>query len=168
MTTLDQSEPPVLNTHTGFEVYPMPMFATMPTADVNALAQWYQAALGFEMMFKAPDRDGQPMVVHLRRRKYQDVLIHPVPAGSEMSEVGGWSLCFQAGVDVDQLAARAAAVPIAGRSRVESVADTPWNTREVRIVDPDGRMLVFSQPRFDPELTQRMQQQFEADKAASS
>ena len=167
MTTADQSEPPVFQTNHGFEVYPMPMFAAMATADVNALAEWYQAALGFGIIFNAPDRDGQPMVVHLRRRKYQDVLIRPARPGSETSEVGRWSLCFQAGEDADQLAARAAAAPAVGKVRVEAAADT-WNTGHVRIIDPDGRMLVFTHPRFDPELTKRMEQHFEADTAAGS
>jgi uncharacterized glyoxalase superfamily protein PhnB len=166
MTTTDQSEPPVFPMHNGFEVYPMPMFAALETADINTLAEWYQAALGFGIMFKAADRDGRPMVVHLRRRKYQDVLIRPVGPGSPTTEVGSWSLCFQAGEDVDELAARAAAAPAAGKARVEAVADTPWNTRQVRIIDPDGRVLVFSHPRFDAELTKRMQQHFEADTAA--
>jgi hypothetical protein len=168
MTTADQSEPPVFQTHNGFEVYPMPMFATMETVDVNILAGWYQAALGFGVMFKAPDWDGQPIMVHLRRRKYQDVLIRPVRSGSEITEVGGWSLCFQAGDDVDQLAARAAAVPALGKARVEAAVDTSWNTRHVRIIDPDGRALVFTQLRFDPELTKRVRQQFEADRVTGT
>jgi hypothetical protein len=168
MTAHDQSEPPVLNLHQGFEVYPMPMIAGMATPDVNALAQWYQIALGFGVMFKAPERDGQPTVVHLRRMKYQDVLIWPRQPGTATSGVGTWSLCFQAGEDVDHLAARAAAVPVFGQVRVEPAADTPWNTRQVRISDPDGRLLVFSQPRFDPELTRRMRGEFEADRDRGS
>jgi uncharacterized glyoxalase superfamily protein PhnB len=166
MTILDQSEPQVFNMHNGFEIYPMPMFAGMETPDVNVLVQWYQAALGFGIVFKAPGREGQPMLVHLRRRKYQDVLIRPTQPGSETIEVGGWSLCFQSGEDVDQLAVRAAAVPVIGKVRVEPAEDTPWNTRQVRIIDPDGRHLLFSHPRFDPELTKRMARLFEADRAA--
>jgi hypothetical protein len=168
MTTLDQSEPPVFNTHKGFEVYPMPMFAVMETADVNALAQWYQEALGFGIMCKMPSAGAEPAFVHLRRRKYQDVLVRAAQPGSATTEMPGWSLCFQAGEDVDQLAARAAAVPVIGKARLEPVVDTPWNTREVCIVDPDGRLLVFTQPRFDPALTERMRREFAADGATDS
>ncbi|HEY6458078.1 MAG TPA: hypothetical protein VIY90_22610 [Steroidobacteraceae bacterium] len=166
MAILDQSEPQVLNMHNGFEIYPMPMFAGMETPDVNVLVQWYQAALGFGIVFKAPGGEGQPTLVHLRRRKYQDVLIRPTQPGSETIEVGGWSLCLQSGEDVDQLAVRAAAVPVIGMVRIEPAADTPWNTRPVRMIDPDGRQLVFSQPRFDAELTNRPGKLFEADRAA--
>ncbi len=98
MTTRDRSEPPVFQVHNGFEVYPMPMFAAMETADDNALAQW----------------------------------------------------------------------PALGKAHVDPVTDTPWNTRQVLIVDPDGRLLVFSQPRFDVELTRRWRQALEADRGTRS
>jgi hypothetical protein len=165
MTLPDQSEPPVLGTHRGFEVYPMPMFAAMETADVNALVQWYQAALGFAVMFRTPVA-GEPVLVHLRRRKYQDVLVGPARAG-RAPEPGGWTLCLQAGEDVDQLATHAAAVPVTGKAQVEHPEDTPWNTRQLRIVDPDGRVVVLSQPRFDPELTERIRRNLAADTEAS-
>ena len=161
MTVPDQSEPPVFKLHNGFEVYPMPMFVTLETADVNAVAQWYQAALGFGVMFKAPEIGGQPMLVHLRRRKYQDVLIRPATAGRNLGEISGLSICFQAGEEIDQLAARAGAAPAIGKVRVDPPMDTPWNTRELRIIDPDGRLLAFSHPRFDPEATERMRRMFE-------
>lgn len=167
MTNFDQPEPPVLSVHNGFEVYPMPMFATLETADVDAVAGWYEAALGFRVMFKMPTVAAPFILVHLRRHKYQDVLVRRVNPGTDMAEVSGWSLGFQA-EDVDQLAAHAASVPAIGRVRVEPVVDTPWNTRQVRIVDPDGRSLVFSQPRFVPQLTEKMRRGFEASRIAGS
>jgi uncharacterized glyoxalase superfamily protein PhnB len=147
----------------------MPVFAAMETSDVDALAQWYHDALGFGIMFKMPGPGGQPTLVHLRRRKYQDVLILPIQPGSDIPEVGrGWSLCLHAGEDIDQLVARAAALPVIGKTRVEPVTDTSWNTRQVRILDPDGRLLVFSQPRFVTELTERWRDAFQADRAPGS
>jgi uncharacterized glyoxalase superfamily protein PhnB len=164
MTTHDQSEPPVFKTHDGFEVYPMPMFVTIETADVNAVSQWYQQALGFGVMFKAPEIGGQPMLAHLRRRKYQDLLIRPARPARDVVEMDGMQLCFQAGEEIDALAARASAATTIGKARVNPPADMPWNTREVRITDPDGRVLVFSHPRFDPAASERMQNMFEAAK----
>ena len=38
----------------GFEVYPMPMFATLDVTDVAAVAAWYERTLGFGIMFSAP------------------------------------------------------------------------------------------------------------------
>ncbi len=160
MHTVRQSDPPVVGKHNGFEVYPMPMFATMETADVNALVQWYRAALDFRIVFKMPNTNGQPSLVHLRRRKYQDVLVVPAERRSDMPGFGAASLCLQADENVDRLAARAAAVPAVGRVRVERVVDTPWNTRQVRIMDPEGRRLVFTQPRLEPESTEKVMRIF--------
>jgi uncharacterized glyoxalase superfamily protein PhnB len=165
MAIPDQTEPPVLGTHRGFEVYPMPLFATLETADVDALARWYEMTLGFAAMFTLQD-GGQTVLVHLRRRKYQDILVRRAGPGNAPADPGGWTLCLQAGEDVDPLAARAAAVPALGQACIGSPVDTPWNTREMRVVDPDGRQLVLSQPRFDPALTERMRRVFAADQEA--
>jgi catechol 2,3-dioxygenase-like lactoylglutathione lyase family enzyme len=67
-------EPTTLAEFGGHEIYPMPMFATLAVADVAAVAAWYERALGFATVFRAPDAGGQPALIHLRRRKYQDLL----------------------------------------------------------------------------------------------
>ena len=41
------TEPQNLGTFNEFEIYPMPMFATIAVADVNGVVAWYQSALGF-------------------------------------------------------------------------------------------------------------------------
>ncbi|HTE39234.1 MAG TPA: VOC family protein, partial [Steroidobacteraceae bacterium] len=135
----DQTEPPVVGTHNGFEIYPMPMFATMQTRDVNALSQWYQAALGFAVMFEGPEIDGQPVLIHLRRRKYQDVLLKLAHSTGPAPQMTGLSIYFQAGESVDAIATRAAAITAPGIAAVQSPTNTHWSTREVQITDPDGR-----------------------------
>ena len=50
----DSNEPPTLGTFNEFEVYPMPMFATLSVADVAVVARWYGDALGFRTMFAGP------------------------------------------------------------------------------------------------------------------
>src|SRR5215472_2998249 len=72
-------EPTSLGSFNGAEIYPMPMFATLSVADVAAVSAWYQAALGFGVVFSMLGPAGTPALVHLRRHKYQDVLL--VPAG---------------------------------------------------------------------------------------
>ena len=64
----ERGEPVRLGEYNGFEVYPMPMFATLAAEDPSALAAWYEEALGFVSMFAGP-------VIHLRRAKYQDLLV---------------------------------------------------------------------------------------------
>lgn len=153
-------EPQSLGQYNGHEIYPMPFFATLAVDDPAALARWYVAALGFGVVFEVP---GQ--LVHVRRRKYQDVLIVPAgPAGpAGAAGAGGPGLSFDASGEVDDLARRAAAVPPLGASVVASPVDTPWNTRDLRITDPAGNKLVFTSPReVSPEEAEHWRKLFEA------
>lgn len=153
------SEPAHLGTYNGFEIYPMPMFATLGSEDPPALAAWYERALGFSAMFAGP-------VLHLRRRKYQDLLIVAgAPAGGVAPSP---ILSFNADGEIDELAARAHAAPPQGRSSVEGPIDTPWNTRDLRVTDPAGHRLVFTARREvpDPEISRRWQEAFEKGKKA--
>lgn len=150
--SLDASEPPVLTQHNGFEIYPMPMFALLQSPHVEALAAWYQAALGFALLMRAERPDGRAALVHLRRHKYQDILIVPAPAVNAAEATALEALCLQCGDAAERLAARAVSVAPLGRSSVQAPHDTPWNTRQVRITDPEGRRLVFSEPRIGPRV----------------
>jgi hypothetical protein len=75
--TNPMTDPPVVGQLDGVEIYPMPIFATLSVADPASLSAWYQAALGFTVVFAAPPIGGQPALVDLRRRKYQDLLVVP-------------------------------------------------------------------------------------------
>ncbi len=79
-------EPTTLAEFGGHEIYPMPMFATLAVADVAAVAAWYERALGFATVFRAPDAGGQPALVHLRRRNGREeptrLAARPWPARS--------------------------------------------------------------------------------------
>jgi uncharacterized glyoxalase superfamily protein PhnB len=163
MTTHDdRAEPPSLGEFGGFEIYPMPMFATLAVADVSGVAAWYATALGFGTVFQAPGGDGQPPLVHLRRRKYQDLLL--VPAASDHAPAGHLTLSFSVDSDLDALAAQAHAAARHGQSAVIGPVDTPWNTRDLRVTDPVGTRLVFTarNPNPDPEQMARMKAMFEA------
>src|SRR5438552_4807759 len=103
------AEPQNLGEFNGFEIYPMPMFATISVADVNGVVAWYQTALGFSTVFSAPPMPsmpspgGQPSLVHLRRRKYQDLLVTAAPADAG-SPSTGLTITFNTDGEVDQLA----------------------------------------------------------------
>jgi uncharacterized glyoxalase superfamily protein PhnB len=162
MTFDDRAEPPALGQFGGFEIYPMPMFATLAVADVAGVAAWYEAALGFRTVFAAPPVDGQPALVHVRRRKYQDLLI--VPAAHDAAAGANLTLSFSVDADLEELAARAHAAERRGLAAVVGPVDTPWNTRDLRVTDPVGTRLVFTarQPNPDPEQVARMKAMFEA------
>ena len=154
-------EPPVVAEYGGAEIYPMPMFATLAVRDVAAVSAWYQDALGFFVLFGAPaGPDGQPSLVHLRRRKYQDLLL--VAAGSAPGSpdaAASLTLSFDADGEVDGLAEQARAAAPLGAGSAEGPVRTAWNTRDLRITDPAGHRLVFFERDRKPEPAQvaRMQ-----------
>lgn len=119
----------------------MPMFPTLAVEDVGASARWYSEVLGFGTVFVLPGADGEPVLAHLRWRKYADVLL--VPDGSDSSDRKGVgvSLSFLAtDSSVDAMAER-----LAGRGVAldEGPVTRAWNTREIVVADPDGYRLVF-------------------------
>ena len=156
-------EPVTLGESNGFEIYPMPMFATIAVSDVAAVSEWYGKALGFGVVFQMPGKNGQPSLVHLRRGKYQDVLLVPASAGAATQPPTSMTLTFQA-ENVDGLAAQARATAGFGVSSVEGPIDTPWNTRDLRVNDPAGHRLVFTsrQVNVDPEQAERWKKLLDA------
>ncbi len=72
-------------------IYPMPMFATFRVADIAATESFYQA-VGFVSLAAIPRPDGSPLVVHLRRMRYQDLLLvpgEPEPGSTTVSFASG-------------------------------------------------------------------------------
>lgn len=58
-------------------IYGMPMFATLAVADLDRTVAWFVDGLGFINLFTVPDASGQPVLVHLRRWQFQDLLVRP-------------------------------------------------------------------------------------------
>jgi uncharacterized glyoxalase superfamily protein PhnB len=164
MNRQSNAEPPVLGEHGGYEVYPMPVFVRLETADMAATLAWYRDALGFGVMFEIPGPGGAPSFAHIRRKKYQDLLLSPA-RGSESAADAGLAISFDAEGEVDALWARLSGMAAVGRSQVEAPAATPWNTRELKVSDPDGRRLVFHERANDPEASARMRAMFEKRQA---
>lgn len=155
-------EPASLGEFRGAEIYPMPAFVTLAVADVAGVAAWYERALGFTTVFRVPTPAGvPPPLVHLRRRKYQDVLI--VPGAEGLSAGSSLTVSFSADGEIDELAARARAAAPFGRSAIDGPVDTPWNTRDLRVTDPAGHRLVFTgrQAHPDPEQAARWKKMFD-------
>ena len=128
------------------EIYPMPMFPTLAVGDVGASAEWYAEKVGFGTVFVLPAADGEPVLAHLRWRKYADLLLVPDGAGADSTRRKGVgvSLSFLVGsLSVDEMAER-----LVGRGvgLDEGPVPRPWNTRELVVVDPDGYRLVFFEP----------------------
>jgi catechol 2,3-dioxygenase-like lactoylglutathione lyase family enzyme len=146
------AEPPPISR----AIYGMPMFATLVARDLQATVSWYTEGLGFINLFTMPGPDGAPVLVHLRRWQFQDLLIRP--ARGPVTSGDGCQLSFAAVYgELDALAERARAH---GAGRVDGPADTPWNTRDLTAADPDGQVVVFTAARppelADPAFTERL------------
>ena len=120
------------------DFYPMPMFVNLEVSNLDLSAEWYQQALGFRVAYRVPG------LVHLRRDRYQDMLLFPSESGGMDSPGKGIVIQLQAGeVNVDEIAEKARQ---AGSTEVVGPLEQPWNVREVTVHDPDGYRLRFSEP----------------------
>jgi catechol 2,3-dioxygenase-like lactoylglutathione lyase family enzyme len=69
----------------------MPMFATLLARDIRATVSWYTTGLGFIDLFTIPGPHGDPVLLHLRRWQFQDLLLRParepatLPTGCTLS-----------------------------------------------------------------------------------
>ncbi len=120
-------------------IYGMPMFVSIPTADLRESVDFWTRGLGFFELFSIP---GQ--MVHLRRWAFQDVLL---TAGTPAATAATATVSFACVLDqVDALvdALRDLGAP-------SQVRDTPWNTRDVEVVTPESARVVFTAAKvFDP------------------
>lgn len=129
------------------DIYAMPAFVTLPVAELDRTVDWYVNGLDFIALFTMPGPGGAPALVHLRRWRYQDILVRPgdSPADGRAAAGGGWSFSVMAVAEqLDGLAERARAH---GGGTVEGPYDTPWNTRDLRVTDPDGYTVVYTARR---------------------
>src|SRR3954447_25701553 len=58
-------------------IYVMPSFATFEVTSLDTSRRWYVEGLGFVVLATLPGQDGAPALVHLRRWRYQDLLLVP-------------------------------------------------------------------------------------------
>jgi len=142
-----QSEPPTLGEHNGYPIYPMPAFVTLTASDLEATVAFFTEALDFGVMFSGPEVNGTPMLVHLRRARYQDILVRQGAAGAASNAL---TVAFAAtdAASVDALQAR---VERAGGRVATAAADTPWNTHELTVADPDGNPFTFTARAAQPQ-----------------
>lgn len=141
----------------------MPAFATFAVRDLDAATRWYTEGLGFIVLATMPGRGGANGLVHLRRWRYQDILL--VPGGAEP---GGPRLTFAAGDD--DLAVIAARLRAIGGGTVDGPATTPWHTRDLVATDADGHVVVLtaldrSRPD-DPAFSETVRRGYDAAREA--
>lgn len=119
-------------------IYPMPMFVNLVVSNLAAAEALYASA-GFITLAAIPGPGDVPSLVHLRREKYQDILMTQGPA-----ERGTTTASFAAGaIDLAVVAER---IRAAGGD-VTGPIDTPWFTTDVTFSDADGNTVTLTAPR---------------------
>jgi catechol 2,3-dioxygenase-like lactoylglutathione lyase family enzyme len=122
-------------------IYPMPFFIRLETADLARSRAFYTGALDFIELAVLPPT-GDPMLVHLRRWRYQDILL--VPSRGPVRAAQGLGVSLAA--EHDELAGLAERARAAG-AEVDGPLDTPWNTADVVVTDPDGLRITYTAQR---------------------
>lgn len=139
------------STDSSLEIYPMPMFCTLTVTDVQKSAEWYAKILGFKVIFSVTDpATHEQLFVHLRREKYQDLLLKK-GASDAAKNSNGLALTFQAWSDIDTLTERAqqhGVTVVAGPHTISFAGPdgSNWGTREVIFQDRDGYRVTFTSP----------------------
>ncbi|MVU77961.1 VOC family protein [Nocardia sp. ET3-3] len=128
-------------------IYPMPMFANFLVRDIAAATAFYES-VGFVALATIAGPDGTPAVVHLRRMKYQDLLLVPGETAT-----GSTTVSFSAGGEDLAALAKALRENAFPNAAITGPADTPWFTSDVTIDDPDGNRIILTAPR-EAELDQ--------------
>jgi catechol 2,3-dioxygenase-like lactoylglutathione lyase family enzyme len=136
-----QLDPQTLGDHDGHVVYAMPMFLRLAARDPLRTIDFFTRVLDFDVMFRGPDAGGIPVLVHLRRAKYQDILVMPSRRPVQPGAALGVSFAV---ADADALDALAERIRGHAPDTLEGPADTPWNARELTVRDPDGNAFVFT------------------------
>jgi catechol 2,3-dioxygenase-like lactoylglutathione lyase family enzyme len=136
---------PTLDSGITTDIYPMPAFVTIESSDLARTVDFFVNGLDFISLFTMPGPGGTPMLVHLRRWRYQDILVRrgaPQPGS-------GWTISVAA--LAEELPALVEKARAHGGGTVDGPVDTPWNTRDVTVTDPDGYRIVYTARRPEGE-----------------
>lgn len=118
-------------------IYGMPMFVTVPTADLAASVDLWTRGLGFFELFAVP---GQ--IVHLRRWAFQDVLLVP---GTPPAETPALTVSFSCVLsEVDTIVA---ACERLSPGSVTGPRAMPWNSVEIEVRTPEDARVVMTAAR---------------------
>lgn len=166
-TTTDDSTSTEASSHAGEiempkhridrEIYAMPAFVTFEVGDLEDARAWYEA-LGFVLLAKLGHGPGR--LLHMRRYRYQDILLVPArPGDSAAARTPGARTSFaHTGplADLDEIADALRGL-VAGS--VSGPELTPWHAVELEATDPDGHRVVLTARAETPvpqELTDQL------------
>lgn len=123
-------------------IYGMPMFATVPTDDLEASMEFWINGLGFFDLYSVP---GQ--IVHLRRWAFQDVLLVP---GERPERVSATSVSFSC--VLNQIDGIVAACEEQRPGSTAGPRQMPWGSVEVEVTTPENTRVIMTAARpYDPQ-----------------
>jgi hypothetical protein len=123
-------------------IYGMPMFVSVPSADLAASTDFWVRGLGFFEFFSVP---GQ--VVHLRRWMFQDVLLVAAEPPAEPPAPSTSFSCVLG--QIDEITAACENLLPGSTSGPRTM---PWGSVEVEVVTPENARVVITAARpYDPE-----------------
>ncbi|MFC7229134.1 VOC family protein [Salinirubellus salinus] len=117
----------------GAEFYPMALFPQLAVSDTERSTAWYER-LGFEPVFAYGE------TVHLRYATGADLML--VGRGAPTGAGAGVTVYVNASEPLEDVFERLRTTG----GTAEEPTETPYNTRELRLRDPDGYQFVFSEP----------------------
>lgn len=123
-------------------LYGMPMFVTVPSADLTVSTDFWVRALGFFDLFSVP---GQ--LTHLRRWAFQDVLL---VAGEQQDDTPAMTVSFSCVLgEIDAIATACDAVSPGCTTGPRLM---PWNSIELEVRTPENIRVVMTAARpWDPD-----------------
>ncbi|ADD42283.1 VOC family protein [Stackebrandtia nassauensis] len=123
------------------EIYGMPMFTIVPTADLEASKDFWLDGLGFIDLFSIPGG-----VTHLRRWAFQDVLLVP---GEPPAEAPAQSLNFACVLSQIEEVRQRCEKLVPGCT--DGPREMPWNSVELTVITPENARIVMTAARpIDP------------------
>ncbi|WP_062985955.1 VOC family protein [Nocardia anaemiae] len=122
-------------------IYGMPMFVTVPTADLAASVDFWTRGLGFFDLFSVPGR-----ITHLRRWAFQDVLLVTADQAAAATELSVSFACV-----LGQLDEIAAACEQLLPGCTSGPRPMPWTTVDLEVRTPDNTRVIMTAARpYDP------------------
>lgn len=123
--------------------YPLPACPALAVRNLVASTLWYEAGLGFRLLFTTAEGCDDPLLSHLRWAESSDlVLLADDPQVALAGGRGlGVTLRFPVSGSVDALAEK---VKSYGIEILLGPVDRPWKAREFVVADPDGYHLAFT------------------------
>jgi catechol 2,3-dioxygenase-like lactoylglutathione lyase family enzyme len=117
------------------EIYGMPAFVTVPTADLEASKRFWIDGLGFIDLFSVPAQ-----VTHLRRWAFQDVLLVPGEPAPSATSINFAAVPGQ----LDELVKRCEQL-LPGCT--DGPHEKPWNSLELTVTTPEQTRVVMTAAR---------------------